>query len=126
MNRGYDWLVTRLAVPAYIWLVRTIWVVSLSFQPNEVLAHTTSSTSLGVLPIPFTAENYGALVTHGQTPWWFLNSMIVSLGMTFGVLMVSTTAGYALARLTFPFNRVLIVVALIGLMLPEQAVPIRL
>ena len=48
MNRGYDWLVTRLAVPAVIWLVPTIWVVSLSFQPNEVLVRTTSSTALGV------------------------------------------------------------------------------
>jgi len=93
MNRGYDWLVTRLAVPAVIWLVPTIWVVSLSFQPNEVLVRTTSSTAQGVLPIPFTAENDGALVTHGQTPWWILHSMIVSLGMTFGVRLVSTTGG---------------------------------
>lgn len=126
MNRGYYWLVTALAIPAFIWLVPTIWMVSLSFQPNEVLARTTSTTALGLVPIPFTAENYAALFTYGQTPWWFMNSLIVSLGMTLGVLLVSTTAGYALARLDFPFKRTLTVAALVGLMVPEQAVFIPL
>ncbi len=36
---------------------------TLSFQPNEVLARTTSSTALGLLPIPFTAQNYLDLFT---------------------------------------------------------------
>jgi ABC-type glycerol-3-phosphate transport system permease component len=34
----------------------------------------------GLVPIPFTADNYAALFTFGQTPLWFLNSVIVSLG----------------------------------------------
>ena len=45
MNRGYYWLVTALAIPAFLWLVPTLWMVSLSFQPNEVLARTTSTTA---------------------------------------------------------------------------------
>jgi multiple sugar transport system permease protein len=57
---------------------------------------------------------------------WFLNSAIVALGMTLGVLAVSTTAGYALARLEFPFKRAIIVLCLVGLMVPEQAVFIPL
>ena len=125
-GRAYYWLVTALSIPAFLWLVPTLWMVSLSFQPNEILARTTSSTALGLVPVPFTAENYGALFTYGQTPWWFMNSMIVSLGMTFSVLLVSTTAGYALARLRFPFKRTLTVAALVGLMVPEQAVFIPL
>merc|ERR1711991_825060 len=46
--------------------------------------------------------------------------------MTLGVLAVSTTAGYALARLEFPFKSTLTVLCLIGLMVPEQAVFIPL
>jgi len=126
MNRGYVWLVTLLAIPAFLWLVPTIWMVSLSFQPNEVLARTTSTTAFGLLPIPFTAENYTALFSFGQTPWWFLNSIIVAVGMTLGVLAVSTTAGYALARLEFPHKTPITVLCLIGLMVPEQAVFIPL
>ena len=36
--------ILALSIPAFIWLVPTLWMVSLSFQPNEVLARTTSST----------------------------------------------------------------------------------
>ena len=126
MSRAYLWLVTGLAIPAFLWLVPTLWMLSLSFQPNEVLARTTSTTFFGLIPIPFTAENYAALFAFGQTPMWFLNSLIVSIGMTLGVLLVSTTAGYALARLDFPFKRVITILCLIGLMVPEQAVFIPL
>ena len=126
LNRSHYWLIIALAIPAFIWLVPTIWMVSLSFQPNDVLARTTSTTALGLVPIPFTADNYAALFAFGQTPTWFLNSVIVALSMTLGVLAVSTTAGYALARLEFPFKSTLSVLCLIGLMVPEQAVFIPL
>lgn len=126
MNRSYYWLIVGLSVPAFLWLVPTIWMVSLSFQPDEVLARTTSTTAFGLVPIPFTAENYAALFSFGQTPWWFLNSLIVSVGMTLGVLIVSTTAGYALARLDFRYKTAVTVVCLVGLMVPEQAVFIPL
>ncbi len=126
LHRGYAWLVTALAIPAFLWLVPTIWMVSLSFQPNDVLARTTSTTALGLVPIPFTAVNYVDLFTFGQTPLWFLNSIIVALGMTLGVLAVSTTAGYAFARLDFALKTPIMVFCLIGLMVPEQAVFIPL
>lgn len=126
VGKGNVWLVIALSIPAFLWLVPTIWMVSLSFQPNEILARTTSSTALGLVPVPFTAQNYADLFAFGQTPWWFLNSLIVATGMTLGVLAVSTTAGYALARLDFPYKSAVAVLCLIGLMVPEQAVFIPL
>ncbi len=126
MNRSYYWLIFGLSIPAFIWLVPTIWMVSLSFQPNDLLARTTSSTALGLIPFPFTPDNYIALFRFGQVPMWFLNSVIVSVGMTLAVLAVSTTAGYALARLEFPFKTPIIIICLMGLMVPEQAVFIPL
>jgi multiple sugar transport system permease protein len=126
MNRHYYWLILGLSIPAFLWLVPTLWMVSLSFQPNDVLARTTSTTALGLIPIPFTWENYADLFQFGQVPVWFLNSLIVSVGMTLAVLAVSTTAGYALARLEFPFKEPLVVICLMGLMVPEQAVFIPL
>lgn len=116
------WLIILLSVPAFIWSIPTLWMLSLSLQPNDVLARTTSSTGLGLIPLPFTLENYWALLTYGSTPQWFLNSLLVATGMTFGVLAVSTTAGFALARLKFPYKRIVIFVCLLGLMVPEQAV----
>jgi multiple sugar transport system permease protein len=117
-TRSYYWLCLGLAVPAFIWLVPTLWMLSLSFQPNDVLARTTASTALGLIPIPFTTENFADLFAFGSTPLWFLNSVVVAGGMTLGVLAVSTTAGYALARLDFPMKTPLVVVILLGLMVP--------
>ena len=126
LKRSDYWLIVLLSVPAFVWLIPTIWMVSLSFQPNDILARTTSTTALGLIPFPFTTENYAALFAFGQTPRWFLNSVIVALGMTLGVLAVSTTAGFALARLEFPLKSPLLVLCLMGLMVPEQAVFIPL
>ncbi len=126
LDRNYRWLVLGLSIPAFVWLVPTLWMVSLSFQPNEVLARTTSSTLLGLIPIPFTLQNYADLFAFGQTPGWFLNSIIVAVSMALAVLAVSTMAGYAIARLEFPLKRTVTVLCLLGLMVPEQAVFIPL
>ena len=121
-QRSYIWLCIGLSIPAFVWLLPTLWMVSLSFQPNGVLARTTASTALGLVPVPFTAANYAKLFAFGETPRWFFNSLVVAVGMTLGVLVVSTTAGYALARLEFRFKKTVTIFILLGLMVPEQAV----
>ncbi len=127
-TRSYAWLVIVLAIPAFLWLIPTLWMVSLSFQPNEVLARTTNTTAFGLIPIPFTTENYAALLTFGETPKWFLNSVIVAGAMTLGVLAVSTTAGVPEQAVFIPLYTMF---ADLGwhnsyhaLVLPRMAVPI--
>src|SRR3546814_19662704 len=51
-----------------------------------------------------------------------MNSLIVSLGMTAGVLILSSLAGYGFARLEFPGRSVVFVIVLLGLEVPAQAV----
>jgi len=70
---------------------------------------------------PYTLENYRAIL-QGSVLRWLLNSFIVSLGTTLGVLVLCSLAGYAFARLEFPGRRALFVVVLLGLAIPEQAV----
>ncbi len=53
---------------------------------------------------------------------WLVNSLIVSVGTTLGVLILCSLAGYGFARLDFPFRRTLFVFVLLGLAIPEQAV----
>ncbi len=125
-SRRYQWTVIALAIPAFLWLVPTLWMVSLSFQPNEVLNVTTANTALGLIPIPFTVDNYVSLFAFGGTHIWFLNSLIVAGAMTLGVLVLSTTAGYAFARLDFPGKNAAFVFCLLGMTVPEQAVFIPL
>ncbi len=115
-----------LVVVAFVWLVPVFWMVSMSLQPNEVLARTTSNTALGLIPVPFTLENFANLFSFGLTPRWFLNSMIVAFGMTAAVLVLSSLAGFAFARIRFRGRSLLLAVVLAGLVIPEQAVFIPL
>lgn len=123
---GNRWLITLLALPAFIWTIPTIWMLSLSFQPNDLLARTTSNTFLGLIPFPFTVENYTNLFSFGNVHTWFFNSVLVSVGMTLCVLILSATAGFAFARLHFRGKNLLFAFVMLGLMVPEQAIFIPL
>ncbi len=107
---------------AVLWMLPVIWVVAMSLKPNEVLQRST----WGFFPYPFTLENYVDLFRLATVPRWLLNSLVVAVSMTVFVLVVSSLAGYAFARLRFPFKRTLFILMIAGLMVPEQAVFIPL
>ncbi len=111
-----------IGVCAFIWLVPMLWVLAMSFKPNEVLMRSTA----GLLPVPFTLENFADILAASSTPMWLLNSTIVAVSMTALTLVLSSLAGYAFARIPFKGRNVLFVVVLAGLTVPEQAVFIPL
>ena len=95
-----------------------VWTLLLSIKSNAELMRDSGSAFSG----PYTLENYGAILQGNMVFRWLLNSAIVSLGTTFGVLALCSLAGYGFARLDFPFRRTLFVFVLLGLAIPEQAV----
>ncbi len=105
-------------VLALIMLLPFIWILGLSFKPNQELMMGTNS----VFHAPYTGKNYLDILASSLVFRWLVNSSIVSIGMTLGVLILSSLAGYAFARLEFPFRRTLFVIILMGLAIPEQAV----
>lgn len=111
-----------IGICAFVWLIPMLWVLAMSFKPNEVLMRSTE----GLLPIPFTLENFADILSTSATPQWLLNSVIVAVSMTILVLILSALAGYAFARIPFKGRKVMFVVVLAGLTVPEQAVFIPL
>jgi multiple sugar transport system permease protein len=107
-----------LLIGAAIMIAPLIWTLLLSLKSNATLV----GHSEAALHPPYTLENYGAILGNSLTLRWFLNSAIVSLGTTAGVLILSSLAGYGFARLDFPFRRTLFVIVLLGLAVPSQAV----
>jgi multiple sugar transport system permease protein len=107
-----------LLLAALIMIVPLAWTLLLSLKHNaELVGH-----SGAALHPPYTLENYGAIVGNSLTMRWLLNSAIVALGQTTGVLILASFAGYAFARLEFPLRKTLFVVVLLGLAVPSQAV----
>ena len=115
-------LLAAAAVVAVIWVAPIVWVIGLSFKPNDVLMFDTGN----ILSPPFTLENYANILAASNVFRWIGNSLIVATGTTLLVLAVSSLAGYAFARLEFPGRRVLFVLVLAGLAVPDQAIFIPL
>ncbi|MEA3080634.1 MAG: multiple sugar transport system permease protein [Sphingomonadales bacterium] len=107
-----------LAFAALIMVAPLLWTLLLSLKHNaDLVGH-----SGAALHPPYTFENYGAIFGNSLTLRWLLNSAIVALGQTAGVLILASLAGYAFARLQFPLRRTLFVIVLLGLAVPSQAV----
>ncbi len=115
-------ILTVTVVVALLWMIPVIWVVVMSLKPNAELMRSTA----GFIPSPFTLENYVNLLKLATVPRWLGHSLAVAVTMTLLVLVVSSMAGYAFARLEFPFKRSLFIIMIAGLMVPEQAVFIPL
>jgi multiple sugar transport system permease protein len=110
--------VIAVTLAGVLMLVPMLWVLILSFKDNTSLMADASSA----FSAPYTLANYRSILGEGQVFTWLLNSLVVSLAMTAGVLVLSSLAGYGFARLQFPGSRLLFVVVLFGLAIPEQAV----
>ncbi len=114
-NRKLFWMACAFAV---VMIAPVLWILGLSLKDNTLLMRGTDA----VFSSPYTLENYGNLFHSSLVFRWLLNSTIVAIGQTLGVLTLSSLAGYAFARLEFPFRKTLFVIVLFGLAVPEQAV----
>jgi multiple sugar transport system permease protein len=106
-----------MVVLALIWMAPLLWVFAASFKPNAVLTIRTDH----LLSPPFTLNNYRNIIGTSSLLRWLTNSMIVSLGQTALVLILSSLAGYGFARTSFPGKRWVFAFVLAGLAVPEQA-----
>lgn len=120
VGRGFgDRLILAATIAlAIVMIIPMLWAVGLSLKTNQELLVDTQS----VLKAPWTLINYYDILIGSGVFRWLLNSIIVSTGMSLGVLVLSSLAGYGFARLEFPGRNVIFVVVLFGLAIPEQAV----
>ena len=117
-NRLSPLALIAVIIGAAIMAAPLVWTLLLSLKANTELV----GNSGAALSAPYTLENYRAIFGNDLTMRWLLNSLIVSLGTTAGVLILCSLAGYGFARLDFPFRRTLFILVLLGLAIPQQAV----
>jgi len=78
------------------------------------------------LPLPPTLDNLREAWTVGRFSIYFKNSLIISIADVIGMVIISSLAGYAFARLSFPGQKLLLYGLLIGLTIPVAAIIIPL
>jgi multiple sugar transport system permease protein len=115
-------LLLAVVLLALAWIAPIVWVVGLSFKPNEVLMRSTN----GIIFPPFTLKNYTDIMAASAVFGWMANSVVVAVGQTVLTLTIASLAGYGFARTDFPGRKLLFVLLLAALAVPEQAVIVPL
>ena len=119
--KRFHWLKKLLYAVLGLYAIITFlpfgWALSASFKPlSEIVSGGTN-----LIPHQFTLENYQQIFI--QEPLfgrWLLNSVVVAGSVTLFNLLFNSMAGYALARIQFPGNRVWFGLILAVLMIPGQ------
>jgi len=111
------WLgLVPLATLTFLVILPIIWMTTTSFQAGEKMFQLTTEW----IPSVWHPENYPNALARAAFPIYFLNSAVISVGVTLGNLVFCTLAGYALAKLRFPGDRLVLILILSTLMLPLE------
>lgn len=120
-SQSFRWAIWLLYAGLILYTLITfipfLWALSASFKPLSEI----SASGINFIPKEFTLNNYQQIFL--QEPLfgrWLFNSAIVAIIATLFNLLFNSMAGYALARIRFPGNRLLFFLILAVLVIPAQ------
>ncbi|UJF34821.1 carbohydrate ABC transporter permease [Paenibacillus hexagrammi] len=104
-----------------LWLVPLVWMVITAFKPD------TAQAAPFLIP-SVTLDNFKDVLHHPQANvgLWILNSTVVAVLTTAGVLILCTLAAFAFSRLQFAGKTLWFILIMAGLMIPREATLIPL
>ncbi len=108
-------IITLLTVVcAVIWAFPLYWGVISSLKPEDE----TVRPYIELWPDTLTFQHYTFALTQTQIGIWYLNSVVVALGVTVLTITSSMLCGYALSQLRFPGRKLLWGLILASFMVP--------
>ncbi len=115
MPKTFRRIVTHLFLlaGAFLSAMPFLWMVTTSLKPNGALYEPPL-----LIPMHFEWQNYVEAWQAAPFPRFFLNSALMTVGITLGQTVFSAMAGYAFARLKFPGRDVLFFLILGTMMIP--------
>jgi multiple sugar transport system permease protein len=101
-----------------LFVLPLVWAVARSFQPSNLASTHPQAADL----THFTTENYRAVFAKEHILRNVSNSLATALGTALLTTVVSTLAGYGLAKFRFRASGLVFAAILVALMIPFQAV----
>jgi len=89
------------------------WMVSSSLKTQETIFK-----DMSFIPREFHFENYIRAWQEGGFGRYFLNSIIYTVSVVIGIIIVASLAAYAFSRLRFPGRKVLFLMFMAAMMVP--------
>jgi len=106
-----------LIAGAVAMVVPFLWMFTLSLKPAE-LTHQAPY----LIPTRFELANYDKAWQAAPFGRYYLNSIVMTAGIVFGQVILSSLAAYAFARLNFPGREALFLVFLATMMVPFHVI----
>jgi multiple sugar transport system permease protein len=106
---------TVLVIISLIFIFPLVWIFLTSLKTDLEVR-----TTVNILPQKFMWRNYIDAWQSTNFSRQFLNSLIMSLGVTFGQMFTSALSGYAFARFNFKGKNVTFALVLATLIIPYQ------
>ena len=117
-----------ISLGAFLMLYPFIWMFNTSLSPLSELWQEKEHWWQYWIPSGFEIENYQRVLTQKVLPFSiaYLNSILVTVLTTLGVVFTSSLAGYSFARLEFPGRDKIFFVYLATMMIPGAVTMIPL
>ena len=110
-----------LTVSALVWLFPVVWAVLNSFRDYDYTS-THGYVSLG----GYTLDNYTDAWRQGDFTRHFLNSLYITVPVVIVTLFLASCAAFVIARFSFSFNLIMLMVFTAANLLPQQALLVPL
>lgn len=109
-------LILFMAIFSLIDLYPFAWTFMTSFKDNvDIRANSTK-----FFPTRWTLEGYRTVFSQVPIGHWFINSVVITIVITFAVVLTSTLIGFVFAKYEFPCKRLLFLLLLATMMVPGQ------
>lgn len=105
-----------LLVLAALWSLPILWAIYISLRPES----DTKKHGYASMAHALTFQNYSDAWTQGQIPHFFKNTVIITVPAVIITLFLASCVAFVVARFSFRFNLVLLLLFTAGNLLPQQ------
>lgn len=124
-QRGLNWLlVAFLLILSVFFLFPVIWMLANSFKPDAAITADMNSVAAFIPPVPGSGflDNYISILTDTKFVRYMANTLFYAAILIVLGIIVNGLAGYALAKINFPFRDQWLLVILMLLIVPTETV----
>ncbi|MDR3767609.1 MAG: carbohydrate ABC transporter permease [Butyricicoccus sp.] len=124
-QRGLNWLlVAFLLILSIFFLFPVIWMLANSFKPDAAITADMNSVAAFIPPVPDGGflDNYISILTDTNFVRYMANTLLYAAILIVLGIIVNGLAGYALAKINFPFRDQWLLVILMLLIVPTETV----
>lgn len=124
-QKGLNWLlVAFLLILSVFFLFPVIWMLANSFKPDAAITADMNSVAAFIPPVPDGSffDNYISILTDTNFVRYMANTLLYAAILIVLGIIVNGLAGYALAKINFPFRDKWLMVILMLLIVPTETV----